>query len=148
MHPYKKILLALDLSAEAEQVIERATVLVQQGEAEVTLLHVVEPVVTESSYDLITSLPADFETTLLSQAEDFLRRKRDAFGLTTASLRVESGSIKTEILRVAEEIAADLIIVGTHGRHGVGLLLGSTANSILHGTPCDVLAVRIRPAAS
>lgn len=148
MQGYKNILLALDLSSEAEQVLERAGILVQREQVRMTLLHVVEPVVTESSYDLITSLPADFESTRFSQAEDFLHRKRDAFNLAAATVRVESGSIKTEILRVAEEIEADLIIVGTHGRHGVSLLLGSTANSVLHGTPCDVLAVRIRPAES
>ncbi len=38
---------------------------------------------------------------------------------------------------------ADLIVLGTHGRHGLGLILGSTANGVLHGASCDVLAVRI-----
>lgn len=128
--------------------IERASVLVRQGEPQVTLMHVVEPVVTESSYDLITSLPADLETTRQAQAQESLQGKLDASGLGSASLRVEAGSIKAEILRVAGEIGADLIILGTHGRHGVGLLLGSTANSVLHGAPCDVLAVRIKPAES
>lgn len=145
MSIYNHVVLALDLSREAEQVIERARAIGVTDKAALTLLHVVEPVVTESSYDLITSLPADFESTLRSQAEDFLQRKREQYGLSTATLRVESGSVKAEILRVAEELNADLIIVGTHGRHGVGLLLGSTANSVLHGTPCDVLAVRIQP---
>lgn len=128
--------------------IERASVLVRQGAAQVTLMHVVEPVVTESSYDLITSLPTDLETTRQTQAREFLQGKLDAWDLGSASLRVESGSIKAGILRVAEEIEADLIILGTHGRHGVDLLLGSTANSVLHGTPCDVLAVRIKAAES
>ena len=35
------------------------------------------------------------------------------------------------------------LVVGSHGRHGLALLLGSTANAVLHGAPCDVLAVRI-----
>ena len=43
----------------------------------------------------------------------------------------------------AHQIAADLIVVGSHGRHGIALLLGSTANGVLHGAPCDVLAVRV-----
>ena len=38
----------------------------------------------------------------------------------------------------------DLIVVGSHGRHGLALLLGSTANDVLHGAPCDVLAVRLQ----
>ena len=41
-------------------------------------------------------------------------------------------------------IHADLIVLGTHGRHGLGLLLGSTASGVLHGCPCDVLTVRIK----
>jgi len=34
-------------------------------------------------------------------------------------------------------------VVGSHGRHGLALLLGSTANGVLHGASCDVLAVRV-----
>jgi universal stress protein A len=45
---------------------------------------------------------------------------------------------------MAEELDADLIVLGTHGRHGLGLMLGSTANAVLHGAPCDVLAVKVR----
>ena len=54
------------------------------------------------------------------------------------------GSPKTEIVRVANEHKVDLIIVGSHGRHGLALLLGSTANGVLHHATCDVLAVRLR----
>ncbi|MFO8025930.1 universal stress protein [Thiohalophilus sp.] len=148
MGSYQNILLALDLSDEADQVLVRSGQLFSQEAARLTLLHVVEPVVTENSYDLITTLPADFEESLYKQAESFLQQKRDDFHLNNASVRVEIGSVKSEILRVAEQIKADLILVGTHGRHGVGLLLGSTANSVLHGTPCDILAVRIHSAES
>jgi universal stress protein A len=45
---------------------------------------------------------------------------------------------------MAEELGVDLIVMGTHGRHGLGLLLGSTATGVLHGCPCDVLTVRIK----
>jgi universal stress protein A len=44
---------------------------------------------------------------------------------------------------MAKEEDVDLIIVGSHGRHGLALIFGSTSNSVLHGAPCDVLAVRI-----
>ena len=37
----------------------------------------------------------------------------------------------------------ELIVVGSHGRHGFSLIFGSTSNSVLHGAQCDVLAVRI-----
>ena len=53
------------------------------------------------------------------------------------------GRPETEIHLLAEQIEADLIVVGSHGRHGLALLLGSTSTGVLHGSPCDVLAVRV-----
>jgi len=47
------------------------------------------------------------------------------------------------ILRFAREQDIDLIVVGSHGRHGIDVLLGSTANAVLHRAHCDVLAVRV-----
>jgi universal stress protein A len=57
---------------------------------------------------------------------------------------VVQGNTRREILRVAEENGVDLIVLGSHGRQGIQLLLGSTANAVLHGAPCDVLAVRVK----
>jgi universal stress protein A len=57
---------------------------------------------------------------------------------------VALGAPAHEIRAAAEEVGADLIVLGTHGRHGLGLLLGSTANGVLHGATSDVLAVRVR----
>jgi universal stress protein A len=53
------------------------------------------------------------------------------------------GQPATEMRRLARERDIDLIVVGSHGRHGLALIFGSTSNSVLHGAPCDVLAVRI-----
>ena len=55
---------------------------------------------------------------------------------------LESGLIKNEILRVASEYKIDLIVAGSHGKHGLALLLGSTAHAILNSAPCDMLIVR------
>ena len=46
---------------------------------------------------------------------------------------------------IAQSKKVDLIVVGSHGRHGLGLLLGATANGVLHGANCDVLTVRVDP---
>ena len=54
------------------------------------------------------------------------------------------GRPESEIHRLSEEQSVDLVIVGSHGRKGFQLLLGSTANGVLHGTVCDVLAIRIQ----
>jgi len=53
------------------------------------------------------------------------------------------GAPKQEIVQLAEREQVDLIVVGSHGRHGLSLLLGSTANSVLHYAKCDVMAIRL-----
>ena len=66
----------------------------------------------------------------------------DRFGARGERL-VRRGHPGAEIRRAAEELSADLVVLGTHGRHGLALLLGSTANAVLHGATTDVLAVRL-----
>jgi universal stress protein A len=63
--------------------------------------------------------------------------------VASADRRVEIGNTGHTILRVADELGVDLILVGSHGRHGLAVLLGSTARSVLNGARCDVLAVRV-----
>jgi universal stress protein A len=65
-------------------------------------------------------------------------------GVADAGQHVAQGSTKNEITRLALELQADLIVMGSHGRHGLALLLGSTANAVLHAAPCDVLAIRVK----
>ena len=64
-------------------------------------------------------------------------------GISEENQHLTFGRPETEIDAIAAEIGADLIVVGSHGRHGIALILGSTANGVLHGAPCDVLAVRV-----
>ncbi|HEY9149438.1 MAG TPA: universal stress protein, partial [Gammaproteobacteria bacterium] len=68
----------------------------------------------------------------------------ERIGIAVADQHVLQGNTRGEIQRLAEETKADLIVLGSHGRQGIQRLLGSTANGVLHGAPCDVLAVRIR----
>ena len=63
--------------------------------------------------------------------------------IAEADQHVVVGMPDTEIHRFAEEHGVDLIVVGSHGRHGFALLLGSTSTGVLHGAQCDVLAVRV-----
>ena len=64
-------------------------------------------------------------------------------GLKADRTQVEFGRAIDEILVTAKNEAADLIVIGSHGRHGIKLLLGATANGVLHRAECDVLAVRV-----
>jgi universal stress protein A len=65
-------------------------------------------------------------------------------GLPPDAASVEAGSAKGEILRHAREQGSDLIVLGCRERHGLSILLHRTEDTVLHGAPCDVLAVRVR----
>lgn len=140
---YQRILLAIDFSEEHEQVALRAAALAQRYAAQLTLLHVVPNIYEEPLYDFMSSLPADIDEQLHANAQQSLAELAQRIGLPEAPRVVETGAPKTEIIAKARELGTDLIVLGSHGAHGLGLLLGSTANAVLHGAPCDVLAVRI-----
>ncbi|MCW9025148.1 MAG: universal stress protein [Gammaproteobacteria bacterium] len=142
MSAYQHILVALDTGNEATQVLSKAITLATCFDSKITLIHVVEPVIVENSYDMITSLPLELESTLVEHAEKFLASCAESLSLDAEKM-VTTGSIKGEILSFAKSAGVDLIVAGSHGRHGLGLLLGSTANALLHGCECDAHIVRI-----
>jgi universal stress protein A len=146
MRDYRHILLATDFSEEALQVGKRAKSIARLCGARLSLIHVIEEVNTISAgYELLPLLPELPDDELIQSAQETLARLARQLGLEDEQRRVISAvSTKEGILQAAEEHAVDLIVVGSHGRHGLALLLGSTANAVLHGAPCDVLAVRIR----
>lgn len=145
MAGYQHILLAADFSPDSEAIGHRAVELAQQFGARITLIHVVEHVPLDLSNDLLLAQPVDIDTELVDSARGKLADLAATLGLGESERLVVMGSTKVEILHAAEEHKVDLIVVGSHGRHGLALLLGSTANAVLHGAPCDVLAVRVPP---
>jgi universal stress protein A len=86
----------------------------------------------------------ELDQDLLELAYKRLQQLAEKYGVADSERFVSQGNTKHEILRIAEKQKVDLIVIGSHGREGIQLLLGSTANAVLHGAPCDVLAVRIR----
>jgi len=143
MKSCKNILVAVDTSEEAQQVLTSAIELGRCFDAQLSLIHIIEPVVTENSYDLITTVPVEMDAFLIKRAKEFLAKLKNDLVADLSSI-VAVGSVKAEILRHARDNNIDLIVVGSHGRHGLALLLGSTANALLHGAPCDVYVVRIK----
>ena len=143
MGTYQHVLLAVDFSKEADYVGARAVALAREWGARITLLHVVAPVYQEPIYEGVTTLPLDIEAQLLDSARHAIADLAVRLGIPGAERRVEVGSPKTVILGTAAALGVDLIVLGSHGVHGLGLLLRSTANGVLHGARCDVLAVRV-----
>jgi hypothetical protein len=63
--------------------------------------------------------------------------------------RLADGNPSEEILRQARDTGCDLIVMGTHGRRGLGrLLLGSVAEEVMRKAPCPVLTVKLPPSSS
>jgi universal stress protein A len=141
MSEYNTILVAIDLSSEAELVARKAAAFAQSAGGELHMVHVVEPV----NFAYGGDIPIDFsniQDEIQKQAEAQLAQLATSLG-TPCQQHLVAGRAEVEIHALADKIGADLIVVGSHGRHGLALLLGSTANSVLHGAKCDVLAVRV-----
>lgn len=143
MAVYNRILVAVDLAMHADLLCNKAAELAALHQAELSLLHVVEPVVSDSAFDTLPPLPVDFDDAMLKRAREGLEQLGERYAVDASRRFLEIGVTKHEITRLAKDQESDLIVVGSHGRHGVELLLGSTANAVLHHAHCDVLAVRI-----
>jgi universal stress protein A len=144
--PYQHILVAVDLTEECDPVMHRAQKLAACSGAKLSVVHIVEPMAMAFGGDV----PMDLSM-LQQQQFDQARERLDTFSGKYSDLNAEHchlayGQPRQEIHRLAGEQQCDLIVVGSHGRHGLALLLGSTANDVLHGAPCDVLAVRLKKA--
>lgn len=124
-------------------VCARAHELAQQYDARLSLIHVVEPVLPAPPYELPGVMPMDLEQELMEQAKRRMKELAQRHNLPEQAVSVEAGPTTSTIVTFADEHDIDLIVIGSHGRHGVGLLLGSTANAVLHHTKVDVLAVRV-----
>ncbi len=142
MANYTKILMAVDLSEDSDMVAERALAIAKNNDAQLHVIHVIEPL----SFAYGGDIPMDFsgiQDEIHQQAVQQLQKFAEKHGLNTDCRHVVLGQPEVEIHALAEEQGADLIVVGSHGRYGLALLMGSTANGVLHGATCDVLAVRV-----
>ena len=145
MSNYKHILLEVDFYENCSAVNQRAKDLALKYQAKLSIIHVVDNLpLTDTGYGAEIPFNIDFTTELIANAKKQLARLGEELTIKEDQQWLEMGSPKTEIIRVAEENKVDLIVVGSHGRHGWALLLGSTANGVLHHARCDVLAVRLQ----
>jgi universal stress protein A len=140
---YTHVLFATDFSPDSDTAGARAVALAQSCGARLTIVHVVEYSAMEYAGEIPIPENVDLDQRRIDAAREYVAALATRLGVPDAGCAVELGSPKHEVVRVAKENAVDLIVVGSHGKHGLQLLLGSTANGILHLAPCDVLAVRV-----
>jgi len=146
MESYQNILCTTDFSEYCNLAIERAMELAERHRSTLTLLHVIDYFPEAIPNDLIGPEDQDPRDFLERRAGENLHRIAESLGLKDIRLenRFSSHSAKHEIARFAGEIGADLIVLASHGRHGITALLGSTTSGVIHTAPCDVLVVRAR----
>ena len=142
--PFKRILYATDFSPAADDALDTALSLAQEAQAALILVHVVEgATVAEAA----SGVPVNVSLLTADLAEDARRAMREA---VPASARdwciteevVAFGRPADEILRVARDRKAQLIVMGVHGRNALDLLLfGSTTHQVIRKAPCPVLTI-------
>ena len=143
--PFRSVLCAVDFSQDSARALEHAESLARHGAGRLTLLHVVEPI--PVGYDPIVGPPFDiagYEFRLEESGRAQLQKL--APDRLTAGCEVETvlarGKAYKEILRVAAERQADVIVLGVHGRNAFDrLVFGSTTEHIIRRARCPVLAV-------
>ena len=141
MSEYRRILAAIDLTERSRAISAKACELAGPTGAVVRLLHVVEFVPIEPMSDSLVPV-VQVDDQLLTRSRRQLQELAVQLGLPPEASSVETGNVKSEILRYAREQHMDLIVIGCRERHGLSLLLHRTEDAVLHGAPCDVLAVR------
>lgn len=145
MTAYKHILVATDFTEHCEDVVKKAKDMAEKYQAKLSVIHVVDNLpITDAAYGPIIPFEIDMTKDLMEAAKKHLAEQIEKLALTVEHQFLELGSPKLEIIRVADDNEVDLIVLGSHGRHGLALLLGSTANGVLHHATCDVLAVRLQ----
>jgi len=142
MSQYKNLLLAVDLSEESDLITERASAIATAHGATLHIVHVIEPL----SFAYGGDIPMDFsgiQDEIQRQAEQQLADHAERLGIPQERRHLLLGRPASEIHALVNDLAIDLVVLGSHGRSGFARLLGSTANAVLQGSPCDVLAVRV-----
>jgi universal stress protein A len=144
----RHIVCCTDFSENADAAFSAALEMAQKYAAHLTVLHVLPPVINPTLADTEGIVPeAPKESLLLKLEEKMEQSYGSRIGkLADYRLTVLDGHESTEILRYLEEERVDVVVMGSYGLSGMGLVLfGSVAKRVAHKAPCSVLIVRHRP---
>ena len=140
---YNNVIVAVDLSDESEKVIARALELVDAQQGKLVLVHAVEPIPAVWGMETYAMDPIELQQKIVDHAHGMLEEIGGKHNIDAANLHTVLGSPGNEIRNIAESQKADAIVIGGHGHSGWKIMLGSTANKLLHGATCDVLTVYV-----
>lgn len=144
MPPFRTILFAADFEDNSKEAFRMACSLAVEDKTRLFVLHVAEP--TLVSEEPVSMGQPSMQFFNAERAESLERKLREVYVPAHSidmEYRTSEGGAAEEVLRMADEIGADLIVMGTHGRTGLRrLLAGSVATAVLRGARCAVLALR------
>lgn len=151
--PFRRLLVATDLHPGCEHTLEIACALAEASGAKLSVVHAIENLPGPGLHPyLVVPELAELRGKLEQDAHERLARAfpSDVRERVEIETRVVAGSARREVLRLAGELAADLVVLGTHAHGPLGhLLFGSTCEQVVRAAPCPVLAVRpISPASA
>lgn len=139
MLAFKTILHPTDFSEASEHAFQMAVGLARDYHATLVVLHSVEPPVYYGELGVNFIPPEEYQAAAQERLEKLIGQH--------ASLRLETvvveGMAAAKVVEAARERACDLIVIGSHGRSGLGrVLMGSVAEEVARKSPCPVLIVR------
>jgi nucleotide-binding universal stress UspA family protein len=140
--PFERILLSTDFSGFSAQALRHALALARRFKTRLKVVHVIQDIYSRGDAKPAFPPPdaATARKTAESETHAFMARAREA-GIDY-ELEIREGEPWREILAAAEEMPADLVVMGTHGRSGAErFLLGSVVEKLIHRLPCPVMTV-------
>ncbi|MES0363072.1 MAG: universal stress protein [Desulfobacteria bacterium] len=140
----KRILCPTDFSATAQKALEYAVFLASSHNAELLLLHVVDHLHGFDNYLILSLTPHEVAERMEKHAKENLS---DVTNQIKETVKIEKavrhGKTSVQIIEMAREVKADLIVMGSHGRTGVShVIIGSVAEAVVRHAYCPVLVVR------
>ena len=144
MQNIKKILCALDLSQHSALVAEYAVALAKAFDAEITAVYAAPALTQYVGFHVPPSSIENFVGEIITGAEKTMEEfVAEHFAGVKAKGIVVNGYAAEVVLSQAEEMGADLIIMGTHGRKGIDrILFGSVAEKVVKSSPIPVMTIR------
>ncbi len=142
MKDYQHILVAIDVFIDSKAVLDRALAVAAESDAtKLSLAYITEPTIYGDAY--LGGSQIEIRQEMREKAQSKMEEIGRRHMIPPERQFIKSGRTAELLHQIASQQAVDLIVIGSHGKHGAQLLLGSTANAVLHGATCDVLAVRV-----
>lgn len=144
MNNYNKVLVAVDLSEHANTLLSRAKSITSTNEAQLHLAYCIEPL----QYQFFGEFPVDLtgvQAEIEKSAQEKLQALGAEHGIDPQHIHLFIGNLQDEMCEFIKKENITLLLVGKHHKHGIALLFGSTGESLLSRTTCDVLSINVDP---